>query len=459
MSSSPLLPFFVLHLLALCAIAQNATTPFFIKVIDRETKRGVPLVEFKTVHGLRYVTDNAGIIAIDDLDLIGQSVFFHVESHGYHYPKDGFGYAGVRFTVTPGQSKTIEIRRDNLAERLYRVTGAGQYIHQARTGQSAPVAAPLLAAQVTGCDSVLNAIYQDRLFWIWGDTNRLRYPLGNFDATAATSRLPNKGGLSPDIGVNFDYFTREDGFVKGIAPMAGKGPTWLSALVTLPDASGKERLCATYVKVRGFLEVYERGLCVFDPDKQVFERIHVFPTLDGHFPDGHACIRDGMAYFGQAVPNLRIEARYEAWLDPERYQPLKADVNFFEAGTRRPIKAHHGHCAWNAYRGAWISIFTETGGVFGPLSDIYYAEAAKPEGPWRRAVKIVSHNNYTFYNPAQHPWFSQSDESQLYFEGTFTKLFSKTQVGVPRYDYNQIMYRLDLTMPALRPAQLESRTE
>ena len=437
-----------LQFLALFAIAQDSSL-FVITVIDGQTKRGVPLVELSTVHGLHYVTDNAGMIAVDDRDLFGQTVFFHVKSHGYHYPKDGFGYAGVRFEVAPGRAETIEVARDNLAERLYRVTGAGQYIHHQRTGRASPVAAPLLAAEVTGCDSVQNALYNGRLFWIWGDTNRFRYPLGNFHATAATSVLPQKGGLSPEIGVDFDYFTKDDGFVKGIAPMPGEGPTWLSALVTLPDADGVERLCASYVKVRGFLDVYEHGLCVFHPEKEVFERVHVFPTLDDPFPDGHASVHDGWVYFGQGFPNLRVAARYEAWLDPEAYEAVKADVNFFEASSGRPVKAHHGHFAWNAFRRAWISVFTETGGAFGPLSDIYYAEASKPEGPWRRAVKIITHDGYTFYNPAQHPWFSGAGDPYLYLEGTFTKLFSKTQVGVPRYDYNQIMYRLDLNAPDL----------
>ena len=40
----------------------------------------------------------------------------------------------------------------------------------------------------------------------------------------------------------------------------------------------------------------------------------------------------------------------------------------------------------------------------------------------------------------------------LYFEGTYTKMFSGTSQGTPRYDYNQIMYRLDLADPRLIPA-------
>ena len=178
------------------ALARAENDVFTIQVVDEASERGVPLVELTTVHGLHYVSDNTGIVAIDDAELLGQSVFFHVKSHGYAYPKDGFGYAGKRFDVAPGKTGRLEIKRLNLAERLYRVTGAGLYVHQLRAGKTSPIDQPLLASQVAGCDSVQNALFQDRLFWIWGDTNRLRYPLGNFQTTAATSLLPKQGGIT-----------------------------------------------------------------------------------------------------------------------------------------------------------------------------------------------------------------------------------------------------------------------
>ncbi len=37
----------------------------------------------------------------------------------------------------------------------------------------------------------------------------------------------------------------------------------------------------------------------------------------------------------------------------------------------------------------------------------------------------------------------------IYFEGTYTQTFSGNPVATPRYDYNQIMYRLDLADPRL----------
>ena len=66
------------------------TKPFRIQVVDDETGRGVPLVELTTVNNIRYFTDSNGIVAFDEPGLMNQSVFFHVQSHGYEFPKDGF---------------------------------------------------------------------------------------------------------------------------------------------------------------------------------------------------------------------------------------------------------------------------------------------------------------------------------------------------------------------------------
>ena len=68
---------------------------FAIEVVDRQTGRGVPLVELKTTNQLRYITDSHGIVAFLEPGLMDREVFFHIASHGYAYPKDGFGYHGV----------------------------------------------------------------------------------------------------------------------------------------------------------------------------------------------------------------------------------------------------------------------------------------------------------------------------------------------------------------------------
>jgi hypothetical protein len=47
-----------------------------IRVLDAQTGRGVPLVELETVHHVRFVTDNAGRVAIAEPDLLDREVFF-----------------------------------------------------------------------------------------------------------------------------------------------------------------------------------------------------------------------------------------------------------------------------------------------------------------------------------------------------------------------------------------------
>jgi hypothetical protein len=86
------------------------------------------------------------------------------------------------------------------------------------------------------------------------------------------------------------------------------------------------------------------------------------------------------------------------------------------------------------------------------LGEIYYLESERPEGPWHKAVKIVTHDKYSFYNPTQHVFFDQDGGRTIYFEGTYTHTFSGNPQQTPRYDYNQIMYRLDLADERLAAA-------
>ncbi len=75
-----------------------------------------------------------------------------------------------------------------------------------------------------------------------------------------------------------------------------------------------------------------------------------------------------------------------------------------------------------------------------------------------QARKIITHANkpgdaHDFYNPTQHPFFDQEGGRVIYFEGTYTAAFSRSEKDegpTPRYDYNQIMYRLDLADPRLK---------
>lgn len=61
-----------------------------LHITDDRTGRGVPLVELQTLNEVFFVTDSAGVAAIDDPTLIGRAVFFRVHSHGDEFSQKFF---------------------------------------------------------------------------------------------------------------------------------------------------------------------------------------------------------------------------------------------------------------------------------------------------------------------------------------------------------------------------------
>src|SRR5436190_4659792 len=105
-----------------------------IEVVEQGSGWPVPLVELRTTHQARFITDNAGVIAFDLPELMGRETWFDVIGHGYEIPKDGFGYRGVRLTPEPGQTLKIEVTRTIIARRLGRVTGGGIFAESQKFG-------------------------------------------------------------------------------------------------------------------------------------------------------------------------------------------------------------------------------------------------------------------------------------------------------------------------------------
>ncbi len=476
-----------------------AAEPYFkIRVVDDATGRGVPLVELKTVNDVRHYTDSHGVVAFYEPGLMGRQVFFHVASHGYEFPKDGFGFAGKTLLTEPGGSATLRIRRINLAERLYRVTGAGVYRDTILCGETAPTRQPLLNGDVLGSDSVMTAVYRGRIYWFWGDTNWPQYPLGNFHTPGAVSELPGHGGLDPDAGVDLRYFIADNGFAKPTAKMEGEGPTWIGDLTVVKDANGKERMFASYAKIKPPMTVYRRGLMEWNDERQQFDhRLTLDDHASRHSP-GHTFQQDvngvRYVYFCNPYPLTRVPATPEAYCDPAQYEsftclaegssldeprlardengrlryawkrhtlavgpgeqepwiregrmkPREALLQLRDRDTGKAVLAHSGSVSWNAHRRRWVMVAVELKGETSLLGEVWYAEADTPLGPWAYAVKIVTHDRYSFYNPKHHPMFDQDGGRVLYFEGTYTHTFSGNPHPTPRYDYNQIMYRLDL---------------
>ena len=482
--------------------AQAAERPFAIEVLDDQTGRGVPLVELRTTNRVRYVTDSNGLVAFAEPGLMHEKVWFHVKSHGYEYPVDGFGCRGATLQIAPGGQATLKIHRINLAQRLYRVVGEGIYRDSLLLGRPAPLRQPLLCGEVFGSDTVINAIYRGKLYWFWGDTNYPNYPLGNFHVPAATSELPGRGGLDPRRGVDLTYFCDRRGRAAPVATMNTDGPTWVVAAAALPDESGAERLMASYVKIRPPMINYGRGLMEFDDASARFKSLGDVPMDAPLFPSGHALRhRAGgvdYVYFGNPFPLMRVRATRAAWQDPAGYEgfsclragardadgpldraengtlhyawkpntlpldgpaqqhlvrqrrlrPEEAIIQLRDRDSGAHVAMKGGSVAWNAYRRRFVMIATQHQGTSN-LGEVWYAEADAPMGPWAYAVKVVTHDDYSFYNPKQDAMFDADGGRTIFFEGTYSASFSGARELTPRYDYTQIMYLLDLGDPRL----------
>ena len=186
----PMIRLAMLVLMLASSAALAADTKYFgIHVIDDQTGRGVPMVELRTTTNVSYYTDSAGYVAFFEPGLMDKAVYFNIASNGYEYPADGFGLRGITLRTRGGAEEKIKIKRIDIAQRLYRLTGAGIYRDSELLGHSHPDQ-PLLDAQIAGQDGTLNAIYHGKLYWFYGDTVGLSFPLGNFAMTAQHRHCP-----------------------------------------------------------------------------------------------------------------------------------------------------------------------------------------------------------------------------------------------------------------------------
>ncbi len=438
----------------------SALEPCRIEVVEKGSGWPVPLIELRTTHDVRFVTDNAGVIACDLPELMGRDSWFTIYGQGYGVEPDGFGMRGVRLVPQPGKTLRVEVTRHIIAKRLGRLTGGGIFAESQKTGREMD----WRESGILGSDSVQNAVHRGKLFWAWGDTVVPQYPLGVYDMTSATTSPKPLASFEPPLRLKFEYFTDKKSAPRGVAKVPGDGPTWVTGYVSLPDATGTPRLVGIYRKIRSHLDTYEMGLCVWNDETANFERqLVLWDKSDGEpkeppAPEGHPAFwKDaaGKAWvlFGNPLPTLRCPATFEGWRDAESWEVLKPQESLRAAGDGAPVKPHTGSIAWNAFRKKWVTVFMQKFGKPSAFGEIWYAEADAPTGPWGTAVKILTHDNYTFYNPRLHPEFTAADSPILIFEGTFTAEFADRPMPTPRYNYNQILYRLDLDDPALAPAQ------
>lgn len=494
----------------------SLSEPMELQVVDASTGRGIPLVELITVDEVVYVTDSAGRVAFNEPDLEGQTVFFRLRCPGYAVARDGFGIEGVRVIVKPGGKQLLRLERQNVAERLYRVTGRDVYRDSLLLNHEVPQAEPLGAGMVVGQDSVQTVVYGGRMYWFWGDTNRLSYPLGLFRTAGAVSALPGQGGVRPAEGIGLRYFVGQDGFARAMVRLSEKeGVVWIEGVSVIPDASGVERLVCSYSRRKGLEEPIEQGHLLWNDREEVFEKLGALPLKESwRLLRGHPLrqVIDGREYLvcGNPFPTVRVPARLESLLEAGAWEswscaegsgesaaPAVPEADAAKARKLRPnrtaagellwswrptppvtqqdedrwlreglvraeelrflpedvegngrrVLMHGGTVRWNAWRQRWVLIANAQHwdrGAASFLGEVYYSEAESLQGPFRRALKIATHPGQSFYNPCQHEEFDEDGGRRIYFEGTYTNMFTNS-AATPRYNYNQLMYGLDLT--------------
>jgi hypothetical protein len=239
----------------------------------------------------------------------------------------------------------------------------------------------------------------------------------------------------------------------------------------------------------------------WDDEKKQFRKHAKLDLQTPFYPRGNPFDRTEAGvryiYFGDPFPLVRVRADADHLLDPSRYEaftplregsrleqhdidrvaghvryawkantppvgqqeqdkliragklkPEEALLHLCDVETGKPISVSAGSVYWNAYRCRWVMIGVQLFGT-SMLGEVWYAEADTPLGPWVYARKIVTHDKYSFYNPKQHPMFDTDNGRVIYFEGTYSNSFSGNTDSTPRYDYNQLMYKLNLADPRL----------
>jgi hypothetical protein len=354
--------------------------------------------------------------------------------------------------------------------------------------------------------------YHDAVHWFWGDTTRVSYPLGLFRTCGARTALPSpKADLA--LGIAFDYWVDATGFARAMLPLPERpeGVIWIDGVCTVPDEKGVEKLVAHYERRKGLGEVLEQGVAAFDDERAVFVPVKELPRGESwRFPHGHPerYEEDGQKWllFGRPALNVRAPATLPDLLDLKRYEaftcatagtqdrptavksdragkpvwrwqfdlpPLgsEAEAHLVQTGKIKPeqtrfypanaadpierVRLHSGTVRWNEHRQRWVLIAGQIGGKTSQLGEVWYAESVHPNGPFGPAVKVVTHDRQSFYNVCQHAFLDRAGGRFIHFEGTYTNDFSGNSDKTPRYDYNQILYRLDLESTALQPARVK----
>jgi hypothetical protein len=478
------------------SIAQSAAGDFFaIQVVDESTGRGIPMVMLETVNGLRQVTDSAGWAAFQEPGMMDRKVFFSMSSPGYVVQRDDSGLAGVTVFTKAGASVQVKMVRTEIAERVYRVTGQGIYRDSSLLARESPLPQANLFADVMAAGSVQAVQYGGKIFWLWRDALTPSHPRGRSQTIAATSDLVDHGGLHPSLGVHFKHYlsTGGDG-ARDMVPMTESGTVWLDGLLAVKDGEGKERLIAHYSRMKDAITRLEHGLVEFNDESGVFEKVIMLgEEFQWQCPRGQSVhVRENgvdWLYFADPFCHTRVKADYDSVMNPSAYESLSyssatqatewtaraepmlqdeeaillagkkmpgaaARYSLVDAATGKPVRVQAASIRWSEFRKRWIMIAVQKPDYRDyPAGEVWYAESGAAVGPWAVAVKVAGHAGNRFLGPCHHSFFDQENGRVIFFEGTFSRGESQGTELTPRYEQNQLMYRLDLSDRRLKAAQ------
>ncbi len=458
-------PSLILFAAAYVAFAANCAfgaftpkRPFRVECIDAENGWPVPGVQLTTSAGHRFVSDNAGVVAIGEPDYYGRSMTFSVTGHGY---RPSSGASSVTLSVKAGGEAKVELARQYRAMRLGRIGGGGLF------GESMKVGERLDEPEdgEVGRDSVQVKPYGDKLFWLWGDTNVRSYPLGVFNTTASYTANPPFSAWVPPVAPKYANFKNSDGNIRGVIDQPWGGLMWIFGLVDLKDKKGNAKLGGAWTCVSGNNANSSgscNGLCTWNPDTEKFDITRVLNSSTNScsmFPDGNNMKwtdEKGKKWilFGGPYPWLKIPDSYESWCNPDTWEKLSysSRAATCKGSTTSTVTPKGGQMMWNAAIGKYVAIFyldLDFGGL-------WYAEADSPFGPWYNAEKVCQMDNYNFYNPVVH---AESDPTKPYliFEATYTDAFVGQPDPTARWNYTQVLYRLNLDGTACEAAPARTR--
>lgn len=216
----------------------------------------------------------------------------------------------------------------------------------------------------------------------------------------------------------------------------------------------------------GQVRVEAEGVSVTDP--HTYETYT--PFAEGSVGSAADIVRvDGEIDYAWRVdtPHEMNSCEFDIIPEHERlHSHLSADWEASPYGIFRfPIYPADVTIRWNPHRGRYVALVVHAANAppcLGAHTDfqsdhgeVFYAEGDTPQGPWHYARKVLtsglpacafSADCYDFYLPEFHP-FDKEQGRLLYFSGTHTRYIlarSEHAEAVPRYEYNGLMYKLDL---------------